>query len=343
MATIKDIAKKAGVSVTTVSKVINGYPDIAHKTRERVQEVIRECNYQPNSTARSLSTRESRTIGVFFNYDPGKGIHNIFFQEIIYGLEKALGEKGYDILYFAEHRFRENRKYNYLEKCRDRMIDGTILMGMPLNENLQKLIDSTMPCVLIDLAETGNLTSYVTYSNENGVEKALNYLFRLGHRSIGTITGPLSIKPAYYRQQVFEKVISGLEVNLREEWILEEEFTEQGGDDGIDRLLDLPEIPTALFCQSDAIAIGAIRSLQDKGFEIPEDFSVIGYDDVMISRYLTPGLTTVKQDAYRMGHESAELLLKIINRKRNFDPVILDTELVIRDSCQKYRRQVSTD
>ncbi|HBR35666.1 MAG TPA: LacI family transcriptional regulator, partial [Firmicutes bacterium] len=172
MSTIKDIAQKAGVSVATVSKVLNNYSDVSQKTKDKVAQVIKENNFRPNAVARSLTTNKSYTIGVFFTDHFNTGLHHPFFHEVIFGMEKALGSHGYDLLYFADRKWGEN--FSYREKCKNRQVDGVILIGVSRDDpNLSELLDSDLPVVFIDIDILGRRSSYVMSDNKKGAAEAV--------------------------------------------------------------------------------------------------------------------------------------------------------------------------
>ncbi len=335
LATIKDIARIAGVSVTTVSKVINNYPDISEKTRERVQKVIEEENYRPNAIARSLSTNRSYTIGLFFTDHLNSGLRHPVFRDIIYGIERILFKNGFDIVLFA-HKWGD--RFSYSDKCKNRNVDGAILMGMPKTDsNLDKLINSKIPSVFVDLDMVGHNATYVISDNIEGAKMAVDYLYRLGHRKIGMVMGQWITKPAQDRLIGFMQQITELGLERNDEWIIETDFSEQGGYDAMKIMLKSKQLPTAVFCQSDEMAIGAMRAIEEAGYRVPADFSLIGFDDIEISRYVKPSLTTIRQDKLLMGEKAARILLDIIGEKNSsYYPIVLPTQLIERESCQQY-------
>ena len=335
MATIKDIARIAGVSVTTVSKVLNDYPDISKQTKEMVKRVIARENYRPNAIARSLSSHKSHSIGIFFTDHRNSGLRHPFFRDIIYGIEKTLFQESYDLILFA-HQWGDT--FSYAEKCQSRQVDGAVLMGMPGNDPyLERLIDSEIPTVFIDLELSGKNSCYVISDNVEGAGQAVSYLAKLGHEQIGMIMGQKNTKPAQDRLSGFKQRIKELHLQYQSEWIVEADFSENGGYQAMNRILKLSgPYPTAIFCQGDQMAIGAMKAIEERGLAIPGDFSLIGFDDIEISSYVKPALTTIHQDKILMGEKAAQLLLKIINTgEQNYTPVVLPTKLKIRDSCRR--------
>lgn len=327
--TIDDIARLANVSKATVSKVINGYPGVNQKTRKIVLSIMRKYNYWPNATARSLTTNRSYLIGLFVASE----LNNSFFREVIAGIEKKLGNLGYDILYFANKRpDNTGIHYGYLEKCLNRHVDGAIMLSYIRNElaDFDSLLCSNIPQVYVDLDLQSDYASYIISNNQKSAETAVSYLHSLGHKKIGYLDGTKLSKPAADRYQGFCTTIKKLDLITRPEWICHGEFTEEYGYQTMLQLLQLPDLPTAWIIQ-DNIAIGAIHAFRKLGYQIPNDFSIIGFDDIELSRHYD--LTTVRQDKLKMGKAAAELLLNILNG-HNKSPIILDTQLIVRGSCQ---------
>ncbi len=334
MDTIKDIARKANVSVTTVSKVINNYEDISTATREKVMKIIDETNFRPNANARSLITNKSHAIGIFFKDHYNSGLQHPFFRSIIYGLEQKFCDAGYDLVLFSS-KWGDN--YRYLEKCRYRQVDGAILMGMPRSDkSLDDLVKSNIPTVFVDLDIIGKNATYVISDNIQGAEMAVEHLYDLGHRRIAMIMGEKMTKPAQDRLLGYQQSLNKYNLEYKQDWIVEGEFSEDGGYSSMEKILKMEKKPTAIFCQGDEIAIGAIKAIKDNNLSVPGDFSIIGFDDIEISSYIDPGLTTIHQNKFEMGLKAAELLLRIANNPRkSYSPAIMPVSLVERDSCRK--------
>ncbi|MFW6022317.1 MAG: LacI family DNA-binding transcriptional regulator [Halanaerobiaceae bacterium] len=334
MVTIKDIAKTAGVSITTVSKVINNYPDIGQETRDRVIKIMKQANYHPNAIARSLSTNKSNSIGVFLHYHPSKGLHHIFFHEILFSLETVMGKKGYDFIYFSDLKWK--RSCDYLDKCHNRHIDGVILMGINRDSNVEDLLQSDIPAVFLDIDVIGENATYITSDNILGARKAVGHFHELGHTDIGMIAGLKNTIPTKQRSRGFELQMEELGLSLNKDWIVNSFYNEEGGYSAMTELLALKDYPTAIFCHSDMIAIGAMKAIKDAGYSIPEDFSIIGFDDLEICNYVSPKLTTIKQDTYLMGEKAAKLLEDMIkDSDKEIEPQILPVELIKRKSCKR--------
>ena len=337
MTTIKDIANQANVSTTTVSRVINDHPDVKHETRDKIIKIIKKNNYRPNAVARSLSTSKSYTIGVFFTDHFNSGLHHPFFREVIYGLEKSLGNEGYDIVYFTNRQWGDN--FSYLEKCKDRHVDGVVLMGVLKDDpNLAKLLASDIPVAFVDIDIKGDNASYVISDNVSGAKKAVNYLYELGHRKIGMLMGINTTKTAKDRFIGYKEALKDLNLTFNSNWIFNGKYSEKGGYEAAKDMLHLKKRPTAIFCQSDGMAIGAMRAIEDAGFEVPEDFSLIGFDDIEVSSYVKPTLTTIAQNKRKMGSSITKLLMDMINKaNKNTSPIVLPVEVIERESCKSVK------
>lgn len=328
--TIDDIAKKANVSKATVSKVINGYSGINEKTRQAVLKVMREYNYWPNTTARSLSMQQSYLVGLFMASE----LNNSFFREVIPGIEKTLGAQGYDILYFADKRpGNTGVSFGYLEKCRDRRVDGAIFLSYIRDElaEFEPILASDIPTVFVDMTLEGPLTSYVISDNYKSAKLAVEYLHSLGHRKIGYADGGTKSVPAEKRYQGLMDTVRDMGMECRPEWIFQYSFDEEYGYDVVNKLQQLDEWPTAVVAQ-DNVAIGMIRALREIGKSVPDDLSIVGFDDIEISSHYN--LTTVRQQKYEMGVAASKLLMKIILNHKASKPKLMDTELIIRGSCK---------
>jgi len=330
MTTINDIAKIANVSKATVSKVINNYPGVKEETKKHVLKVIKEQNYWPNSIARSLSTNKSFIIGIF---EPVK-INNFFFREVFEGIENVMGEEGYDILYFTNKLWEDSwLKFSFKEKCVNRGVDGVIMMGFG-RVNLSEfdgLLNSNIPAVFVDLDLVGSNTSYVTSNNVEGAEMAIKYLAGLGHKKIAMIKGPIGFKLANDRFTGYQRTIHVLNLEYNPDWVFSGEYSIETGYNAINEILKMRNRPTAIFAE-DIISIGVMRGLKENGLSVPDDFSLMGFDNIELGRHY--GLTTINQDRNGLGEAASRLLMDIINKK-NFSPVVLPVELIERDTCRQ--------
>ncbi len=330
MTTINDIAKIAKVSKATVSKVINDYPGVKEETKENVLKIMKKKNYWPNSIARSLTTNKTFTIGIF---DPVR-LNNFFFREVFEGIENILGQKGYDILYFTNKQWEDLWvKFSFKEKCINRGVDGVLMMGFGrVNlSQFDELLNSDIPTVFIDLDLVGSNTCYVTSNNIDGAQKAIKYLANLGHKKIAMIKGPNGFKLANDRFIGFQKTLHELQLEYNPQWVFSGEYSIESGYNAMLEIIKMDRRPTAIFAE-DLFSIGAIKAAKDNNLDVPDDFSIIGFDNIELGRHYE--LTTISQDQIGLGEAASTLLLEIIN-KNNFSPVILPTRLIERKTCTK--------
>ena len=332
MTTIYDIAKKTGFSITTVSKVLNNYTDVSDKTRKIINEAVSELGYFPSSSARTLSTKKSWSIGVVYVEESGIGIEHPFFNAVIESLKKSIEDRGYDLL-FASKKIGTETK-TYLDHFQYRGVDGVVVVCSIIDDpDVQMLINSDIPTVVIDLDLRG---SSVVYSdNEYGSELAVNHLHSLGHRKIAHIAGHEDLYVGVQRKTGFISAMKKNNLPLKDEYLENGGyFTFEGGQEAMNRLLKLPEPPTAVYVAGDLMALGAIAEIRKNGLSVPEDISVVGFDDIRMARYTTPALTTIRQDTVHIGRTSANLLLDQINdKKKQFMSVKIPVTLIKRDSC----------
>ncbi|WP_379128028.1 LacI family DNA-binding transcriptional regulator [Paenibacillus sp. sgz500958] len=332
MTTIYDIAKKTGYSPTTVSKAFNNYSDVRDRTRQEILNAAREMGYVPNAHARTLTTKKSWTIGVLFVESTGVGIKHPFFSAVIESFKQVAVAKGYDLIFISKDV--GGRKSGYLENCRIRGVDGVVVFLSDYGDPyFQELLDSDIPTVVLDFETVQTHT--VCSDNTAGALQAMEYLISLGHRRIAHISGGLNTVPGSRRQQGYEQALEQWGLERREDYIVTGEFyTLEGGYDAMKQLLQLPEPPTAVFASGDLLALGAIQAAKESGLSVPGDISIMGYDDVDLAKYITPALTTVRQDTSLMGKEAAELLFATINGERKVtEDLKLPTQVIVRDSC----------
>jgi LacI family transcriptional regulator len=326
---IRDVAKAAGVSVATVSKVLNGYTTVNENTKERVLQFVKEMQFRPNSAARSLVGRRSMTIGIFLT----TGLAHPFFTQILAGMEQALKSKGYDLIYLAQLSW--NREYSFVRHCQSRNVEGVVVFGFQHEDmNFDELIESGIPALFIDLDVRGGRAGYISSDNQEGAQQAVSYLAGLNHRRISFLSGNKDSYVSRHRQEGYRAGLAAADLPYREEYVAEGDFTRETGYVAMGKLLALTERPTAVICCSDMSAVGAMEAIHDAGLSVPEDISVIGFDDIEIARYVRPALTTVRQDMITIGRRSIELLDDLILDKKLPPPeAIVPTELIVRGSC----------
>lgn len=331
MITIYDVARKSGYSITTVSKVLNNYPNVSDKAKEKVKLVIKETGYLPNSSARTLASKKSNLIGVVFSEELDVGIAHPYFNEIIESFKKQIELSNYDLLFVSRN---IDTDQNYYDHLRNRGVDGVIVIVADMKKVEKELIGSDIPAVFID-TDIKN-TNIVCSDNTAGSILAVDYLYELGHRKIAHITGKPTIFTAMKRIQGFQTAVKKLRLEIPNNYIVDGGyFSYEGGRSAMMQLLMIKDRPTAVYVSGDEMAIGAIKAIKDSGLRVPEDISIIGFDDISIAKYLDPPLTTIKQDKNVIGRQAAMLLLDEINdEKKNYKTEVIPVSLVKRGTCK---------
>jgi LacI family transcriptional regulator len=335
MNTIKDIARVAGVSVTTVSRALNGYSDVSEKTRQKVIRVAEELNYSPNTLARSLVMNKSNTIGLLVSGLSKSSAKDNFTFEVLSGINDYAGKSDYDLVLFSTNSSKQREK-TYTQLCRERRVDGVIVSGIRTDDPyLKEVIESNIPCVLIDIPFESETIGYVTTNNVSGAKCAVEHLIELGHRNIAMINGHEYAFVSERRLEGYKEALQENGLVFNPEWILNGEFSEEIAEERAEELLKAnPEI-TAIFCASDLMAIGVIKTAKRLQLNIPEDLAIIGYDDIMLASHITPSITTIAQNKFQMGYEAAKLLISILEGKTEGHVIELETELKVRDTTKK--------
>jgi LacI family transcriptional regulator len=332
---IRELARLSGVSVGTVSRALNGYTDVSDETRERVIRLAAELDYTPTAAARTLVTQRSHVIGVFLETGEGHpDLQHPFFHEVLVGLKDCIGAAGYDLLLFASSRPGNGYgDHSYLKRCRHHNVDGAVLMGVDADDpEVRRLLRSELPCVGVDVELEGACTAYVMSDNAIGAAAAVRHLHGLGHRRIATITGLLDKKPGIDRLRGYRDACQALGLGFRDEYVAYGDFYFEAGQEAARRLLALDEPPTAIFAASDMMAIGAVRAAFEAGLTVPDDLSVVGFDDMQIAEHVHPPLTTVAQDKAGLGVAAARALLRQVDGADGAETVTLPVELVVRRS-----------
>jgi LacI family transcriptional regulator len=332
-ATIRDVAKAAGVSVTTVSRALNGYPDVAEDTRQRVVKVATQLHYRPNIVARSLVTRHTQTIGFLVSEISRARIWHYFMLQVLYGIQDRLGEYGYDLILLNTNPTRQ-REIPYFDFCLGRQLDGAIVFNLRTDDPyVQQLTASPLPTVVVDIPLVGTQVSYVRSDNVYGARLAVEHLVALGHRRIGLVNGHAQAQVSHERLQGYRQALEEVGLPFAPELVYEADFTPEGGRKGARALLERSPRPTALFFASDLMALGALRYLQEQGIAVPQEVAVVGFDDIELAELVSPGLTTVRQRRYEMGVTAVDLLMDMVAQGHSAPAGrTLPPELVVRET-----------
>lgn len=329
--TIYDVARAAGVSVATVSRVLNHHRGVRPGTREQVMRAVRELNYQPNLIASALMTGQTRTVGLLV-----PDISNPFFAEICRGVEDAGAERGFSLVICNtdERLDLEAQKVNLLRK---KAVDGIIFASAEVGDaNIVELQQAGYPIVLISREVDGIEANSVSVDDFQGGYLATKHLIGLGHRRIAHLAGPLRTRPGLYRKKGYEAALEQADIEVDPALIAAGEFNLQSGRAMARALLErLPEPPTAVFAGNDLIAIGAIKELRQAGLRVPADVSVVGYDHTALAEVADPPLTSIAQPMHEMGRRAMELLLAAIAESPSATrthQIVLPPRLVVASS-----------
>ena len=310
--TIKDVAKRCGMSISTVSKVFNGYPDISEETRRQVMKVARDMGYQPNALARALKTNRSYNLGVLFVDDNTSGLMHPFFTAMLNAFKSEAESRGYDIT-FINHNI-GTTEMTYLEHCRYRNVDGVCLACVDFySAEVAELVNSDIPSATID--HVFNNRPCVASDNVSGIRMLVNYAASLGHRRIAYIHGQRNSSVTETRITGFYREMQAHGFQVPEGYVVEGRYDDVASTSRLMRqLLDRSDRPTCILLPDDASYFGAIEAIAEKGLRVGRDISVAGYDGIRLTQSLHPRLTTVYQDSETMGRQAAERLIDRVER-----------------------------
>lgn len=331
--TIKDIAREAGVSITTVSRVLNNKEEgMSNETREKVLRVIEKVNYQPNQLARSLVTKRSKMLGLIV-----PNISNPFFPELCRGAEDEANDHNYSLI-ICNSDDQLHKEENYLRLLKEQQVDGILLSSKDqLSEtNRMQLQESKIPFIIFDRGEEGNQHSGVFLDNEKGGYLAGQHLIELGHRQIACITGPENIHNSQKRLSGFQHALRKASLELPEEFILTGDFKMDTAYRLTKQFLENNHV-TAIFACNDLMACGVYQAAHELGIQIPEQLSIIGFDDIPLITALIPKLTTIRQNTYEMGRKAIALLIHTIEHEVS-ERVVFEPTLVVRESTKYINR-----
>jgi len=327
-ATIEEVAARAGVSRSTVSRVVNGSTAVSPAALEAVRRAIEDLQYVPNRAARSLASRQTRAIALIIPEQTDRFFGDPFFASIVAGIGEVVGESDYVMNMLIASDDDSGKALRYL---RGGSVDGAIVASHHTSDTFLDRVAEVVPVVYGGRpARVRREDYYVDVDNVEGGRVAARYLLDRGHRRIGTISGPLDMPASLDRLQGFREAMS--EAGLQPVAIEDGDFTEMGGALAMDRILSTGEVPDALFIASDLMARGAYAALRDRGLEAGRDVAVIGFDDSAVASTLTPGLTTVRQPSLAQGRHMASVLLDILAGRPAVHATILPTEIVERAS-----------
>ncbi len=331
--TLEDIAKLAGVSRSTVSRVVNGHPSVRNNIRKRVLNVIESTGYSPNAAARALASQRSQTIGLILPLSISIFFTDPYYPHLIKGIAQACNQNDYTLAFFLVNSKDDEEKI-FSRVSRKGLLDGVIVQSGQQGDQeiIGRMIDANMPLVVVGRPFRSDNVSYIDIDNINAARNAVSHLVRAGRQRIATITGPVNSTVGIDRKEGYRRALIERGREINEALIREGDFTEAGGYYAMQQLL--PAKPDAVFAASDIMAIGAMRAARDAGLHIPEDVAFVGFDDLPIATLSDIQLTTIRQPVVSFGARAVDILIDLI--ENCITPprhIILETELVIRDSC----------
>ena len=332
MATIRDVARRAGVSAITVSRVINKSGYVAEKTRAQVETAIAELKYVPNRLAKSLRHKQTDTLALLVS-----DITNPFWTTVARGAEDVANEQGLNVI-LCNTDESETKQDNYLNLVLQKQVDGIVLV--PVNgqcDAIRWIQEQDVPVVVVDRRVTPTCADVVRCDSEGGAYELVHHLLDLGHRQIAMLNGPDNVSTAIDRAAGYRKALVEARLAFDPRLITYGEFTLQSGYEMAQRALNFTPRPTALFAANNFIAIGALRALHHEKLRVPEDIAVVGFDDLPSEIVVEPFLTVSSQPAYEMGRRATALLLDRIagNVQEEWQDIVLPTELIIRHSTSR--------
>ncbi|KHF40886.1 LacI family DNA-binding transcriptional regulator [Halalkalibacter okhensis] len=335
--TIKDVAKRANVAPSTVSRVIANSSRISEKTKERVREAMKELGYHPNFNARSLANKSTNTLGIVMPNSAKIAFQNPFFPEVIRGISTKAHQEGYG-LYLSTGQTEEEILEEVKQMVYGGRVDGIVLLYSRVNDKVMPfLIEQGFPFVLIGRPYNMNEDEVTFVNNDNfkAAKTVTEYLMLLGHERIGFIGGNLDYVVTIDHMRGYEQALTNAHIRIRKEYIVHHEEVKEGGQDAVIELMSIEERPTALIVADDIMTFGVLRMLADMNVNVPKDISIVSFNNVMISELSSPKMTTVDIHIYELGFEATMCLItKIKEPEVGERKIIVPHRLIKRESCK---------
>lgn len=313
--TLKQLAEHLGLTQGTVSRAINNYPNIAEKTRKRVQEEAYRLGYRPNEIAQRLATGVTKTIGIMLGGDDISAQASPFFTQLLIGMSSVLIKEGWDLTIFFNHEGVDQETF-IKQTVYSGKVSGCILLRTLVDDERIKFFKSLdFPFVVYGRSKDSTGYSWYDIDSEEAFEIIVSYLATLGHEDIAYLGGNKELSHALVRRNGFKYGLTENKLKYRKEWDVVTDMTEIGGYEATKKILDSEKIPTAIACVTDVVAIGAIRAIKSKGLKVGSDVSVVGYDGIPFGESIDPPLTTMVQPLKEAGEKLTKMLLQIIAKK----------------------------
>lgn len=324
---IRTVAERANVSIATVSRTINHVPTVNAKMAKRVWEAIRELNYFPNTQARALVSGRTRLLGLIVSE-----ITNPFFPELIQGFEDIAVENGYEILVSSTN-YDPRRMNLCIRRMLERKAEGVAVMTFGIEEPLlEQLAERNIPLIFVDQGPDRPGISLLKVDYHHGIWQGVQHLAALGHRNIAFISGPMRLHSAQSRVNAFSKSLTECGIAINQEWIIEGDHTLEGGIAATEKLLGTSRLPTAVMCSNDMTAIGVLHKVYRAGLRVPDDLSIIGFDDIHMARVTIPPLTSIQMSRTELARAAVNALRAHVESTPTHREYRIDTKLVVRES-----------
>ncbi|MFK9091155.1 catabolite control protein A [Bacillus salipaludis] len=317
--TIYDVAREANVSMATVSRVVNGNPNVKPVTRKKVLEVIERLGYRPNAVARGLASKKTTTVGVII-----PDISNIFFAELARGIEDIATMYKYNII-LSNSDQNKDKELHLLNTMLGKQVDGLVFMGGNITpDHVEEFEKSPVPIVLAGSIEESNAIPSVNIDYEAAVYDSIMEFINKGHKHIAFVVGPLhEPKNAQKKLKGYQRALQDSGLSYNEELVFEGDYTYDSGIEAFDKLMETAERPTAILVGSDEMALGVVHGAEDKGYSIPDDFEIITSDNTRLSLMVRPQLTTIVQPLYDIGAVAMRLLTKLMNKEKTDEQIVV--------------------
>ncbi|MBN1583454.1 MAG: LacI family DNA-binding transcriptional regulator [Anaerolineae bacterium] len=326
---IKDIARCAGVSHSTVSRALADSTLVKAETKARIKQLAREMDYTPSAIARAMSTRHTHTVGIVVTT-----IADPFVAEVVRGVEETALDRGYNVILCGSSDDPE-REVSAVRGLRGQWVDAVIVTASRVGSFYAQLTEIQVPVVLINNQQPGDYSFSVRNDDFYGGQLVGEYLVSLGHRDIAYVSGREAITSSQLRLQGFQDILQKAGISIPPEWVVSGDGKPEGGHRAVQALFASSHHPTAIFCYNDQTAMGVLRAIKSLGLAVPQDISLVGYDDIAAALYLDPPLTTIAQAKYELGQKAMDMALALI-AGQEVQNVLLKPELVVRSSCAKH-------
>ncbi|MEG1458659.1 MAG: LacI family DNA-binding transcriptional regulator [Acetivibrio sp.] len=330
MVSLKEVAIACGLSLTQTSRALNNHKDVSEKTKQRVKETAEQLGYVKNINAQILATKESKQLAVMvYGMDKDKNAEQSITFNLIKGVNRYAKEKGYEaVVYFIE-----DENVSYLDFAIQRGINGIILFGVNYEDkNFKQIIASDFPCVVIDIPVDGEKKGSVVVNNLYYSMMATNCLIERGRKKIAMLCGHGQSMVDVERRAGYEMALKNNQRKVEENLIVLADFdTEKAYEKTRELMEKYPDID-GFFCASDSMALGAVNALKDKGYQVPEDVSIFGFDGIALGEYVTPSLSTIQQDNLKKGYAAAKLLYEILHGEKERENVVVPCDIILRES-----------